>query len=93
MRVMVPVTATTGSEAGMMPPPSLFEAMRRSNEGLARPGIMLGGGGLTPSARGRRVAFDDLARRVIHGPFVETRDLEQAREQAFQQRCAAACPG
>jgi hypothetical protein len=36
---------------------------------------MLAGEGLRPSADGARVAFDGQQRRVIDGPFAETREL------------------
>ena len=75
MKVMVLVKATEDSEAGVMPSTELFEAMGRFNEELVNAGVMLAGEGLHPSARGVRVAFDGPQRRVIDGPFAETREL------------------
>ncbi len=75
MRVMVLVKATEDSEAGIMPPPDLFEAMGKFNEELVQAGMMLAGDGLKPSRLGKRVAFDGADRRVIDGPFAETREL------------------
>ncbi len=75
MRVMVMVKATEDSEAGMMPTPELVEAMGRFNEELVKAGILLAGDGLKPSAKGKRIAFDGAGRRVIDGPFAETREL------------------
>ncbi|WP_416799457.1 YciI family protein [Ciceribacter azotifigens] len=75
MRVMVMVKATTDSEAGVMPSNELGEAMGKFNEELVNAGIMLGGEGLKPSSKGKRVAFDGPGRRVIDGPFAETREL------------------
>ncbi len=75
MRVMVLVKATGDSEAGIMPPAELFEAMGRFNEELAAAGIMLSGDGLHPSSRGKRVAFDGPRREVIDGPFAATSEL------------------
>ena len=75
MKVMVMVKATADSEAGAMPSTELLEAMGRFNEELVNAGIMLAGEGLHPSARGVRVAFDGPQRRVIDGPFAETRGL------------------
>jgi hypothetical protein len=43
MRVMVLVKATKDSEAGMMPPAELFEAMGKFNEELVAAGIMQAG--------------------------------------------------
>ena len=75
MKVMVMVKATTDSEAGAMPSTELLEAMGKLNEELVNAGVMLAGEGLHPSARGVRVAFDGPQRRVIDGPFAETREL------------------
>ena len=75
MRVMVLVKATQDSEEGIMPSTELFEAMGKFNEELANAGIMLSGDGLKPSKLGKRVAFDGDSRRVIDGPFAETREL------------------
>ena len=75
MKVMVMVKATTDSEAGAMPSTELLEAMGKFNEELVNAGVMLAGEGLHPSARGARIAFDGPQRRVIDGPFAETREL------------------
>lgn len=75
MRVMVMVKATKDSEAGVMPSTELLEAMGKYNEELVNAGIMLTGEGLKPSSKGKRVAFDGAGRRVIDGPFAETREL------------------
>lgn len=75
MRVVVFVKATEDSEAGRMPTPELAEAMGMFNEALVAAGVMLGGDGLKPSSRGKRVAFDGDSRTVIDGPFAETREL------------------
>lgn len=75
MKVMVMVKATTDSEAGVMPDTGLLEAMGKFNEELVNAGVMLAGEGLHPSSRGVRVAFDGPQRRVIDGPFAETREL------------------
>ena len=75
MKVMVMVKATTESETGVMPSTEMFEAMGKFNEALVDAGVMLAGEGLHPSARVVRVAFDGPVRRVIDGPFAETREL------------------
>jgi hypothetical protein len=58
-----------------MPPPEAFEAMGRFNAELAEAGVVLAADGLTPSAKGKRVAFDGDRRTLIDGPFAETREL------------------
>ena len=75
MRVMVMVKATPESEAGQMPSTELLEAMNRYNEELAKAGIMLAGEGLHPSSKGARVQFKGSERRVVDGPFTETKEL------------------
>jgi hypothetical protein len=78
MRVMVFVKATNESEMGISPTPettAMFEAMGKFNEELVKAGVMLAGNGLKPSSQGKRIAFDGPARRVIDGPFAETREL------------------
>jgi hypothetical protein len=75
MRFMVMVRATQQSEQGVMPDEKLLTDMGRYNEELANAGVMLGGEGLHPSARGARVRFSGSKRSVIDGPFPETREL------------------
>ena len=75
MRFMVMVKATEDSEQGVMPSTELLEAMGRYNEELVKAGVMVAGEGLHPSAKGVRVRFDGTQRRVIDGPFAETKEL------------------
>ena len=75
MRVMVLVKATQQSEAGEMPSQELLAQMTEFNEDLAKAGVMLAGEGLRPSADGVRVAFSGSERKVIDGPFAETKEL------------------
>ena len=75
MRVMVLVKATPESEAGEMPSTEVLEAMNKYNEELAKAGIMLAGEGLHPSSKGARVQFKGSERRVVDGPFTETKEL------------------
>lgn len=103
MRVMVLVKATRDSEAGVMPPTELFEAMGKFNEELVNAGIMLAGEGLKPSAEGKRVAFDGPDRTVVDGPFTETRELvagfwmwevkDLAEAVEWVKRCPNPMPG
>ena len=76
MRFMIIVKANADSEAGVMPPASLLAEMGAFHEELARAGVLLDGAGLKASAHGWRVAIAaDGQRRVIDGPFAETREL------------------
>ncbi len=49
--------------------------MGKFNAELASAGVLLAAEGLRPSAHGVRVAFDGPLRRLIDGPFAETREL------------------
>jgi len=103
MRVMVLVKATRDSEAGIMPPTELLEAMGKYNEQLVNAGIMLDGEGLKPSVEGKRVAFDGPSRTIIDGPFAETRELvagfwmwevkDLAEAVEWVKRCPNPMPG
>ena len=75
MRVMVLVKATEDSEAGVMPTEQLLSDMMKFNEELVKAGVMLAGEGLHPSSNGARVAFSGSERKVIDGPFAETKEL------------------
>jgi hypothetical protein len=75
MRVMVIVKATAESEAGVMPDSKGLAEMGKYNEQLVEAGIMLMGDGLRPTSKGVRVRFEGTQRRVIDGPFTESKDL------------------
>lgn len=75
MRVMVIVKATKDSEGGKMPSEKLLTEMGKFNEELVEAGIMLAGEGLRPTSKGARVKFAGTSRRVIDGPFSETKEL------------------
>ncbi|MCA1588107.1 MAG: YciI family protein [Chloroflexi bacterium] len=75
MRVMVLIKATEQSEAGEMPSEQLLSEMTTFNEELVKAGVMLAGDGLHPSSAGARVIFTGGERKVIDGPFAETKEL------------------
>ena len=75
MRVLVMVKASKESEAGQMPSEKLLTEMTNFNEQLVKAGIMLAGEGLKPSSAGARVFFSGKDRRVVDGPFTETKEL------------------
>ena len=75
MRVMVLIKATEQSEAGEMPSEQLLADMTAFNEELVKAGVMLAGEGLHPSSAGARVVFEGSERKVIDGPFTETKEL------------------
>ena len=75
MRVMVFGKASRDTEAGVMPPREMWEAMEQFNEELVKAGIVLVGEGLMPSSTGVRVRFSGKDRIVTDGPFAETKEL------------------
>ena len=75
MRFMVMVKATAESEAGVLPEEKLLADMGRFNEELARAGILVAADGLKPSSKGARVVFNGTSRKVVDGPFAETKEL------------------
>jgi hypothetical protein len=103
MRVMVLVKATADSETGALPKPEMFEAMGKFNEELVNAGVLLAADGLTPSSKGKRIAFDGASRTVIDGPFAETRELvagfwlwevkDMDEAVAWVKRCPNPMPG
>lgn len=75
MRFMVMVKATKDSEAGVMPSEKLLTEMGKFNEELVKAGVMLAGDGLQLSSQGARVRLSGSQRKVIDGPFAETKEL------------------
>jgi len=75
MRVMVIVKASKNSEAGIMPSEKLLADMGKFNEELVKAGIMLGGDGLQPSSKAKRIRMAGSKRTVVDGPFAETKEL------------------
>ncbi|MDQ6914412.1 MAG: YciI family protein [Actinomycetota bacterium] len=75
MRVMVLVKASKESEAGEMPSEELLTEMSDFNEELVKAGVMLAGDGLHPTSKAVRVRFSGEDRKVIDGPFAETKEL------------------
>lgn len=76
MRVIVIVKASPDSEAGKMPSGELMAAMGAFNQKLIAAGVMLDGGGMRPTSRGARVAFDGANRTVRRGPFGVVGELD-----------------
>src|SRR5258708_37376359 len=78
MRVMVLVKSDKNSETGIpltKETKETFAAMGKFNEELVKAGVILAGEGLQPSSKGKRVRFSGKERKVIDGPFPETKEL------------------
>jgi len=75
---MVLVKSDKNSETGIpltKETKETFAAMGKFNEELVKAGVMLAGEGLQPSSKGKRVRFSGKERKVIDGPFPETKEL------------------
>lgn len=75
MRFMIIRMADKETEAGVIPTEELFGAMGQYMEEMGKAGILLGGEGLHPSAKGARVKFSKGKPNVIDGPFTEAKEL------------------
>ena len=75
MRFMILVKATKDSEAGVMPPEEMFQAMADYHEQLAKAGVLLDANGLQPTSKAWRIKYSGDKRTVIDGPFTETKEL------------------
>jgi hypothetical protein len=75
MRYMIIVKATKDSEAGVMPTDDQLQEMGAFHEELARAGVLLDASGLQATSKGWRVRYADGERRIVDGPFSETKEL------------------
>src|SRR4051812_13619782 len=77
MKFMIIVKATPDSEAGRFPPDAeqMFQAMAAFHEELAKAGALLDASGLQPSSNGWRIRYEGDKRRVLDGPFTESKEL------------------
>jgi hypothetical protein len=77
MRVMVLGKATEGMTSGEPTPEALeaFAAMDRYTEELVKAGVFVAAAGPKNDAQSRRIVSDGSSRRVIDGPFAESREL------------------
>ena len=102
MRFMVLLKANRDTEAGLPPSTELIEAMGKYNEELANAGVLLGGEGLQPSAKGARIKISGGKRTVTEGPFpaeeliagfwmFEVKSKDEAIE--WVKRCPNPLPG
>lgn len=79
MRVMVFAKSAEGNaEAMTNPTPEMLEAfaaMDRFTEELVEAGIFVAAAGLKNGAEAKRVVMDGAVRKIIDGPFAESREL------------------
>jgi hypothetical protein len=77
MRFMIIIKATPDTEAGRFPEnvDAMFAAMGAYHEELAKAGVLLDAAGLQPSSKGWRIRYEGGVRRVVDGPFAESKEL------------------
>jgi hypothetical protein len=66
-------SANTGAEAGF--DEELFVAYMKFNEEMHQAGVLVASEGLNPAARGARIEVVQGRRRVVDGPFAESKEL------------------
>lgn len=103
MRFMMIFKASELSESGALPSAESLTAMGLVMSEMADKGVLLAGDGLLPSSMGFRMQLDEGKRRVVDGPFAETKELiagfclieVASREEAIEWgwRCIAADGG
>ena len=106
MRVMVFVKASEDGSAEMEPTPEALDAFRAMDaftEELVAAGVFVAAAGLKNGAESRRVVFEGTQRRIIDGPFAETRELiagfsiwevkDMDEAMAWAQRCPSPTNG
>jgi hypothetical protein len=103
MRFMMMFKGSDEFEAGAMPSEKSLTAMGLVMAEMAEKGVLLDGAGLLPSSKGFRLQLDESKRRVVDGPFTETKELiagfclieVASREEAIEWgwRCMAADDG
>jgi hypothetical protein len=75
MKIMGMLKADLESEAGTPPSKELIERMGALVGEMAAAGVMLGGDGLHPTLKGKRVKLTGGKFTVIDGPFTESKEL------------------
>lgn len=75
MKFIVFVPGNADTEAGVMPKESELAEMTAFNERLVEAGMMLGGEGLHPTAKGARIYYGGDSPSVTDGPFTESKEI------------------
>ena len=75
MKFIVFVPGNTDSENGVMPTEAELAEMTEFNERLVEAGVMIGGEGLHPTAKGARVRYDAGDVTITDGPFAESKEI------------------
>ena len=101
MRFMVIMYPGPAAETGALPDEKILAEMGKFNEELVKAGVLLGGEGLHPTAKGARIRFPKGGKPVVSdGPFAEAKEIVggywmiqvKSREEAIEwmKRCPVA---
>ena len=74
-RYMILHKSDAGTESGVRPSPERMAAIRKVTGDMRSAGVLLSTERLQPSSRGVRLQFRGGKRRVIDGPFTESKEL------------------
>jgi hypothetical protein len=72
---MIIVKANKATEASADPDQAVFDAMADYHDDLAKAGVLIDASGLQASAKGWRVEWSGGRKRIVDGPFAETKEL------------------
>jgi hypothetical protein len=75
MRYLMTFRGTDEYEAGAMPSEESITAMTSLMAEMAEAGVLIGGDGLHPTSKAIRLELQQGKRRVVDGPFAETKEL------------------
>jgi hypothetical protein len=75
MRFMLISKATPQSQSGGQPDPKLMAAVGELTDEMRKAGVLVGGGGLMPSAAGAKARLAGGKITLTDGPFTEIKEL------------------
>jgi hypothetical protein len=75
MRFIITSTTADDSETQEAPSDALFAAYMKFNEDLHNAGVLVASEGLLPGSPGARIVASGGSRKVVDGPFAESKEL------------------
>jgi hypothetical protein len=75
MRFIITSTTADDSETHEAPSDALFAAYMKFNEDLHNAGVLVASEGLLPGSPGARIVASGGSRKVVDGPFAESKEL------------------
>lgn len=78
MRFIIIVKGNKDTEAGVAPDERDFAEMAAYHEELVKAGILLDASVLQPTSKGMRIRYSKGQRRIMDGPFTESKEVVAA---------------